>query len=472
MSSMVKSSLWIFFCSFFIRIFSFISNPIMARNYPKADIAEFRSLQALILLVFTLIPIGSNLLYLAEKKEFRSKYWNQFISFSVIGSVISIIVLLFISGGMYQKVPMLNLIVILIPLTLILKNIYTTKLTEKIDFKKISLAQMIHHTLNNILIIVGAYTLKSIEILIASLIFTEILEIVVLAVYTKKYTVKLNNNKLIIFDRKTQNFTFFVGLSTIIVNFALQLPTILAVNLMGSELAVEFQMPLILIGVPVVMIVQAVSKVFLPLFSNNPENEFIQQKIFITQYIYWFVGFSIMYFVWWFAKDITYLVINPEWKNSILALKFFSIFMFINILQNSLSQIALIKNKPSVQFYYSIFLLIGRIISLYIGFKHYGFYGSVIAFTITDSVVRLARLIIDLHLIDVKLVDYLRYVKIPILYCITLISLSYLLASINIKEYMSFIIAILLSIFIYAFIDRKKLSELYKSFVKGFAKNG
>src|SRR5690554_7429612 len=140
MKKFLQSGMWVFSSNLIIRIISLAVTPILARNFPKEDLSIFRSLQSLVLIAFTLIPLGTNLLYISEKKEEREKYWSLFILISSITTLLAIPILYILKVYSYSNVPLMYAFIILVPISCFFKNIFTAKYTESIMFKAISMS--------------------------------------------------------------------------------------------------------------------------------------------------------------------------------------------------------------------------------------------------------------------------------------------------------------------------------------------
>lgn len=412
MKKFLQSGMWVFSSNLIIRIIALAVTPILARNFPKEDLSVFRSLQSIVLIVFTLIPLGTNLLYISEKKEEREKYWSLFILISSICTLLAIPFLYTLKVISYNNIPLMLSFVFLVPISSFMKNVYIAKFTESIMFKEISMSILYRQIVLYSLIISFTFVNRTIEFLIIALLVSEVVEVLSLHLYGKNLHAFFKNfRQKLVFDKKAKEFTLYTGGANTIINLSLQLPSVLVLSLLGKNLAVEFQMPLVLVAIPVSLLVMSVTSVMFPYLSNNRETGKMQKVILNTQYIFFITGLPICFFMFYFAQEISLLLFNPEWVLVVFALKFLAIGTFINILQNPLSQICLIKNKPMIAFYYAIALLVFRLVGLYLGFYLYGFVGSVVLFVVLDSLVRIVRLTIDIKLISLSLGNYFNNIK-------------------------------------------------------------
>ncbi|MBI9030973.1 oligosaccharide flippase family protein [bacterium] len=474
MKKFLQSGMWVFSSNLIIRIIALAVTPILARNFPKEDLSVFRSLQSIVLIVFTLLPLGTNLLYISEKKEDREKYWSLFILVTSITAIIAFPLLYLLTFRSYTNIPLMNLFVILIPISSFLKNIYTAKYTESIMFKAISMSILFRQmTLYSLIILFTYFTGRTIEFLIIAMLVSEAVEVFSLNWFGKSLRSFFRNfRQKITFDKKAKEFTLYTGGSNTIINLALQLPSVLVLSLLGKNLAVEFQMPLVLVSIPVSLLVMSVTSVMFPFLSNNRENDKMQKIVLNTQYIFYVTGLPICFFMFYFAEELSILLFNPEWKYVAYALKFLAIGTFFNILQNPLSQICLIKNRPKIAFYYAISLLAFRLIGLYIGFYTYGFMGSVVFFVLFDSLVRIIRISIDIRLISLTIGNYLDNIKFPLLVTMLVILIQIVGTFSNINNYLLFGAMSIVYLFgIYIF-DKHRAYKLIFSLKNGMKNEG
>ncbi len=473
MKKFLQSGIWVFSSNLLIRIIALAITPILAKNFPKDDLSIFRSLQSIVLIVFTLIPMGTNLLYISEKKEEREKYWSLFLTVSTIVSLLAILVLYFMKMISYSNVPLFSLFVIIIPISSFIKNIYTTKFTESIMFKELSLGILLRQICLYSLIIIFTFVSRTLEYLIIALLVSEVIEVLLLGNFSRKLnSFFLDFKKKIIFDKKAKEFTIFTGGANTIVNLSLQLPSVLVLSLLGKNLAVEFQMPLVLVSIPVSLLVMSVTRVMFPYLSNNRELSKIQMIIYNTQYIFFIVGLPICFFMFYFANEITIFLFNPEWTFVVFVLKVLTISTFINILQNPLSQLCLIRNKPKIAFYYAIVLLMFRLIGLYLGYYIAGFKGTVISFALFDSIVRIVRLIIDLKLIEVSIKQYLQNILKPLIVSISLIGILIIGSSLEMNHYLLFVLMAIIYVLGLLILEKRKIYYIFNVLKNGMKNEG
>lgn len=473
MKKFLQSGMWVFSSNLIIRVISLAVTPILARNFPKEDLSVFRSLQSLVLIAFTLIPLGTNLLYISEKKEEREKYWSLFILISSITTLLAIPILYTLKVYSYSNVPLMYAFIILVPISSFIKNIFTAKYTESIMFKAISMSILYRQIALYSLIILFTFVSRTIEFLIIALLVSEVVEVLSLYLSGKNLRSFFRNfRQKIVFDKKARDFTLYTGGSNTIVNLALQVPSILVLSLLGKDLAIEFQMPLVLVAIPVSLLVMSVTSVMFPYLSNNRETNKMQKVILNTQYIFFIIGLPICFFMFYFAKDISAILFNPEWKYVVYALKFLAIGTFFNILQNPLSQICLIQNRPKIAFYYAIALLAFRLLGLYLGYYLYGFIGSVVLFVVFDSLVRIIRLTIDIKLISLTIGSYLKNIKTPLV--VSLVVLLTLLAGsyLQLNHYLLFIIMAVIYLTGLLLLDRNRVLSIFMILKRGMKSEG
>ena len=453
MSSFIKSSAWNVTGNVVIKLMSFIAIPFLSNYYIKGDIAILRSVQALIALLFAVIPMGTNFLYISEETNHRDRYWNLLIITSGVVSVIIFGILFFTGEKYFADVPFRKIFFSGILLFELIKAILSVKLISEIKFKYISIALVSKQLVFNILIVVFCIIKPTLNMLIIILLFAELVEICVLLRYSdnKLHLIIKPFIQNINFDKKARKYVFLSGGEALLVNLAIQIPNIAVLSIMG-DLAVEFQLPLVLVAVPSSLIMRQVSHVITPYISNNRDDETIHKVFKYTHYIFAVLGLPLFWGIAFFAQEISGLMFNPEWKSAYIALQFFPIFMFVNMFQNPMSSMALIKNRPVIGFVYSLGLLTLRLAALKIGYSLYGFYGAVVMFTAFDSIWRSIRLIVDLKLVNIRISVFIKNLSLPLIYNSLAAILCLLLLNLGCSKEISYLISI--SLFGYLFIKR------------------
>ena len=461
MSEFVKSSFWNLFGNVFARTLSFITIPFVANYYAKSDIAVYRSLQSLLLLIFAIIPMGINLLYLSEGKKTRNKYWNLLILSTSLFGFLFLGVLFFVRNKYFSGVPWGLPIFVLISILEIYKVILITGLMADVKFKQITIAMISRQTILNTLLISFAFINGVLPILIGALLIAEFTEILILNKFTQKSKKTLNRPILenTCFDNKARKYMLLTGGESLLVNLALQLPNIIVLLIMGKEIAVEFQMPLVLAAVPAVMIMKSVASVMLPYLSNNRDNDKIHNVINHIHYIFIIMGLPIYFAISFFAHEISDIMFNPNWEYAYIGLRYFPIFMTVNILQSPLSGLALLKNRPEIGFIYALSLLVFRLLSLKLGYQYYGFIGAILSFTISDSIIRTIRLLADLKLVNYNFHLFIKNVAKPTILALAAMISCSALYYFDFNKYLGFFISWVIFGAIFIIWDKRRLAS-------------
>ncbi len=472
MSDFIKSSFWNLFGNVFARVLSFITIPFLANYYSKGDIAIYKSLQSVLLLVFAIIPMGINLLYLAEEKSVRGKYWNLLVFTTSFFGAVFLGVLYFLKDRFFAGVPLGGVVFAIIACIEVYKVFLITRLMGDIKFKQITIAMISRQTVLNVVLISFAFIKSILPILIGALLISEIIEVAMLSYFCNKSgrllvkPIKQNT----IFDKKAKKFMLLSGGEALLVNLALQLPNIIVLTIMGKDLAVEFQMPLVLTAVPAVMIMKSVASVMLPYLSNNRDNKIIHEVINNLHYIFIILGMPIYFGISFFSHEISGFMFNPDWENAYIALKYFPIFMVVNMLQSPLSGLALLKNKPEIGFVYAFSLLSVRLLSLIFGFQFYGFLGAIVAFTLCDTLTRMIRLKVDLSIVSYKMKSLMKNTLKPILLSISAIITCVVLFHIGLNKFVCYFLSWSIFATILFLWDKERILKYIFQLKNGLAK--
>lgn len=476
MSKFVKSSIWNFGANFFIRLLSIVTYPFLAKYFQKGDIALFKSLQSFLLILLTLIPVGTNILFISTARSEREERWNTLIFISIISSVCIAILLLvndtitnfFLKDGLSD---VFRLFIVLFPLLEAFKVLFLTKFTSEMDFKEISLSLIIKQSFLYITIIIASFIAPSFFILLFAIFASELLELMLLASFMKKshLSIMMHRDKpLFFFDKTAKKYIFFYGSDQIFNTLALQFPTIFLVIVLGKNLAPELQLPIYAVSVPATMVMVSISKVVFPYMSELRENEKIRNTLSSIIFIVTFIIFPILVFISYFSNEIVSILFRKDWSNAVFALTLLPLLTVSNILSSPFSTIPAIKGKPHISLIYSFFLLVVRLSSIYFGFKFFGFNGTVLFYIIGDFIIRVIRLSVDMHLIKMKLQQFLGSFHLNAIFSILLLINSFLLNHIINNKIIAFLICFLSFIALNIVFQKQRLCYFWKHLIMSF----
>jgi len=476
MSKFVKSSVWSIGANFFVRALSIVTYPFLVRYFLRSDISIFKSLQSFIFILVTVIPFGTNYLYISSTKENRLNRWNLVILVSIISTLILVFLFMFdkriVNFFIRNEInSFLASLILILPFLSLVKSIALTQLTSNMDFKEISLALIIKQILLYSLIICVSLTNAKFSLLITILIFTEICEGLLLILFCYKQKLKIfpiKGKKVFPIDKISKKFLLFSGLDQIFIVLALQFPTIFVVIVMGPVLAPEFQLALYAINIPASLIAYQVSRVIFPYLSEKRDDEKMRNTLLRIEFIISILLIPILFTISFFSKEIVSLVFDKSWSNAMLAFTFLPIMVLASAINNPFSTIAEVKEKPYIQLAYSVCLLGGRILSIYIGFKLAGFIGALLLFISIDVLVRSLRLMIDIYLIKMKIIDFIKNIRYTLLYGLLLVSFSQLLMLMSNRKVVVFILSFLISSSIVFVIEKKRIFDNIKVIFQSF----
>ncbi len=411
--------------NFIIRVMSLVTFPFLVRYYLREDIAIYKSFQSLVLILMAIIPIGTNILFMSRAKEEREQRWPLFLVTSFTVSLVAALSLLLIPGlatffvveAVLLQVRLLMVVVALIEGW---KILMVTRLSAVMDFKNISISLIIKQLFLYSCVIVFAFIRAELMILMTAVVISEFLEVVILYGFFRKNRFKLWPHKvgsgtkdpgkgiinLLKLDKTAKKFILFSGSEQIFITFAVQLPTILAVIVFGRTLAPEFQLPFIAVTVPVSMVMRSIARVSFPHFSNLREDKKISSSLFSVIFSVTFILFPVMAGIHFFAREISWIILDKSWTYAIFALQLFPVMMIAYMLNMPSSYISSVKDKPMINLIYSVSLLAVRTLGIYIGNLLAGFQGAVILFILGDSVVRFIRLRVDIKLLSVPFIKF------------------------------------------------------------------
>lgn len=455
MNKFISASIWNFIANFSIRTLSLLTYPFIVRNFTKGDISIFKAIQALIAILIATIPFGTKHLFISSPKNKKKERWNVTFFVSLF---ITLLLILFVNLDKNLLVSILddkykfinNYTFTFIIIILFVKSLLLISLMNRIDFKSISLSLIIKQFIFYTAIIAFSILPSISNILIIILILSEILEISLLVFFSIKKGIRFFPFKHIKFqiDKVSKKFLIFMGGEQIFNILALHLPSIFVIYVMGQNLAPEFQLPFYAINVPASLIMLSVARVIFPYMSELRDND-LMRKIFLSVVFFLtLLVIPMLILISIFSKEIVAIIFEKSWINAAFAVKYFPIMIFINVLSNPFTSVAVIKEKPHIILVYSICLFIFRMTAIYVGFSVWGFKGSILLFIAMDAIIRLIRLKIDLILLDFKIKQFISNIKYNLICGIQLI-VTYIL--------------------LYRFLDNKIISAIISSLLWGIA---
>jgi O-antigen/teichoic acid export membrane protein len=433
MSKFVSSSIWNFIANFIVRVMSVVTFPFLVKYFLKEDISLFKSFQSFVLILLTIIPLGTNILYLSAPQDMRDKRWNLFFNIS-LGVALLLALLLLLNDTVtsffikHHVSGYVRGLLILFPIVEGIKVLAVTKLSSIIDFKGISIALIIKQLALYAGVILFAFFKPTLTALLYLVFTSEILELFILLIHTKRQHIgllPLKNYPAFLFDKTAKKYVVFSGIEQTILTFAMQFPTIYVVTVMGETLAPEFQLPFSAVALPVSLVMNSVARVSFPHYSNLRDDDKIINSLFALLFPVTLILFPTLIGIHFFAREITYLFFDKTWQNAVFALQTFPLLMFTYILGVPSTFISNIKQKPQINLYYSIALLVSRLFSIAFGYRIGGFSGVIICFILGDLVVRFVRLKIDIGLLSLSLRSFFSSIKYNLLASILMLVLMW-----------------------------------------------
>jgi O-antigen/teichoic acid export membrane protein len=464
-SIFIKSSLWNFSSNLAIRFSSLIIFPILVRYYQKGDLAYFKSLQSLLVIIFNVIPVGLHFLYIKSNTK-EEDNWNNLLSFSIISTIFISIILLFCPLDFIFKDISFNpyiLKIFLIMLTYMqfLKVILHTILTKRIDFKTISHALMFKQMSLYLFLILFIYIQTNLLALFLSVLFSELLEFVLLLTKRNAHNPFIFNKTLskITLSHETKMYLTYSGLDQFMIILAIQFPTIFFVTILGPDLAPEIQLPFVLISAPISLILISVSKVIFPYLSNLSTSANYKKVVLKSMKVMTLLILPILLSISFFSNEIVNLIFRENWIYAKFVLRFLPLIAIPELITNPTSSIAILKNKPYINLLYSTTLLIFRISSIYFGYHHFGKFGMVFIYIISEYIVRIIRIFVDFKLLSITFKELIDNTYEAFIFSLSLYIVLYYFSQTN--NFYSVIIFLFLAVLYFYFKYKKELFRLY-----------
>lgn len=467
MSKFIKSSLWNLTSNSFVRILSIVVFPFLVRYYSKSDISYFKSIQSLIIILITIIPFGTNFYFVSSPDNYKKTRWNNLLINSSIMTVL-LIGLVFINEFTFVDIDFLRIgNISFIALTILLissliKSLLITKLSVSLDFKQISISLVVKQIFLYLTVIIIGFLKPEFQYLLMAIIASEILETFLLGYFTIKLKLHVffhKNNKLFDFSSLAIRYIGFIGIDQIFNTLAINFPIIYSVSVMGAELAPEFQLSLYTINLPVILVMSSISKVIFPKISQLRDKIKIGELLLTFEYLLIILLLPILIVLSFLSEEIVSLFFNSQWKHAMFAVRYLPILAIVNIFNNPFTTLCALYNKTHILLIYSFTLFIGRLVTLSIGFKNFGFEGAIITFIVIDCLIRLLRLYYDLRLINLNYFDFFKNIK-SIVFSISIALILYFMSrqifDIKIFNVSTLLLAYILSIYL---LDKKRIQS-------------
>lgn len=478
MSKLISSSIWNFLANIIVRGLSLLTYPFLVKYYAKADISVFKSIQSFLIILITIIPLGTRHLYISSKKNEKSRRWNLTILLSFSSTLIIFLILLLskeVTNFFFERSILSSSFLLILPFIAFIKALYFIRLQSDMFFKEISKALIIKQFVLYSLIIIFSRISPSFISLYFIIIGCELIEVSFLTYYINKKKVRLfdfNIRNIFPLDKTSKKFISFMGVEQIFNILAQHFPTMFVVIILGKELAPEFQLPLFAIAVPSSIIMMSVAKVLFPYFSQLREDKIgIECKILDIEFILTFLIFPVLVGIIIFSKEIVSCLFNSSWTYAIFAFSILPISIAANVINNPLTSLSLIKEKPQIVLVYSILLFIFRMGGIYFGYQYFGFQGSVVGFVIGDVIIRISRLFVDLIVFELSISKFIMNILPNFALTILIIILFQIFISFQMNKYISFITSISLCGLIFVRLHHRRFGQ-YKTIIKTYLPKG
>jgi teichuronic acid exporter len=346
-SKVVTASVWAIIAKFSLLITQFVIGIVLARLLKPSDFGLI-ALTTIFITICTAITDGGFETALIQKKELTTIQINTTFYLNILlGCLMSLILFFlapFISSFFHES--RLNNILRVLSLTLPLEALGQTQRTllmKELDFKKISLSQILSSIISGIVGIILAYKGYGVWALVYSTILALSIRVLCFWVHSSWYP-----KAMFSFASLSNLIPFGLNvLATSILFFFVQQFNSIVVGRFYSDRDLGLfnrgvKFPEIIIST----IQGVVLKMCLPLFSKfQSENEKLNEALIKTNTLVAFIAFPLLFFVFFNANAIVLMLLTQKWIEAVIYVKLFCIIKVFDPFITIQQELLLAKSK-------------------------------------------------------------------------------------------------------------------------------
>lgn len=435
----LKSFKWSFFTAILRKIILFAVFLLVAKEITKEDLGIFREF-SLVLGIFTSISFLGFKDLLIVKKEKTKSLFQQLFQFSLIVSLLTYFILVFIApqiGKYYKSQILTDLIVTLSPLIIleILRIALRAYYQKTLRFKVLSIIETINVVVYSLLIILFLYIRLDIYTLILIFYFGNLVEFILLIALeydlvkkTLKKIFSLNLLKDFFTSyRANKKFLLTATSNNVISMLINDLPVIILGILFNPIVIGIYYLANQLIGQPVVLACNSLGQVLFPTFTFMKKEELKERidKFFSIVTLYAFPLFFILVI---YVLNLVPLILGSKWNEALPIVSILAFSLATTLLVNPISSLPYVLELPQVEIVYMIINLSLKSLAIYLG--HFsGFETALLYYVITTVFIHFAFISLVTHLLRGNILKTLFAIVLRIIPSLVFIIVYALLAS-------------------------------------------
>lgn len=409
----LKSFQWSFFTAIFRKIILFAVFLLIAKAITKEDLGIFREF-SLVLGIFTSISFLGFKDLLIVKKENTKAIFQELFLFSLVTSVLTLIILYLIAptiGKYYKSEILATLLTTLSPLICleILRIAVRAYYQKILRFKILSIIETINVLVYSSLIVVFYFFKLDITSLIIIFYFGNLIEFILLLALeselikdTLKQLFTMNLVKRFITTYKN-NFKFLLTVTSnnIIAQLLNDLPVIILGILFNPVAIGIYYLANQLIGQPVILACNSLGQVLFPTFTFMSKDE-ISSKLHKFFHVVTLLAFPLFFLLVIYIINFVPLVLGAKWSEALPIVAILAFPFATTMLMNPISGIPYVLELPHLEMIYMIITLCLKSLAIYLG--HFaGFETALIYYAIIAVILHLTFIALIIHIVKGKI---------------------------------------------------------------------
>lgn len=389
-SEFKRNILKMFTSSLLAQIITVFGSLLLARLYSPAEFGTLSIFISILSISTIIISLRYETAFVIEKTDKLIKHLLNFIYiYSCFIFFVIIIILSLFSDDLLFYLKISNFYY-LIPLSMIIYaylNIFTHIHIKNKNFSTIAKSKIILAISIILLQIIFYYIELNNGLLIGFILGYLISLIYIISMISNIKYLKYNSKKIAVALKKYFYIVKYGAPADFINNLSVNILPILISMWFDLKLAGLYFLSYRIINLPLQLISLSISKVFFQRASEIYSNEKTKLynftvKVVVTLSIFIFFPLIILFF---FSNDIIIFLLGREWEEAGSFITILVFLFFFRTLFSPISNLAEILNKMNIIFYFSLFILITNIISMYIAHIYNNFILGIILISFFSS---------------------------------------------------------------------------------------
>lgn len=413
----LKSFQWSLFTALLRKVILFGVFLLIAKTISKEDLGIFREF-SLVLGIFTGISFLGFKDLLIVKKENTKALFQQLLQFSLIISVVTLVILYLVAptiGKYYKSDILTTLLLKLSPLICleILRIAIRAYYQKILKFKLLSIIETINVLVYSALIVIFYFFKLDITSLIIIFYFGNLIEFILLLFFESDlikdtlkqlFTIKLAKSFLETY-KSNSKFLLTVTSNNILSQLINDLPVIILGILFNPVAIGIYFLANQLIGQPVVLACNSLRQVLFPTFTFMSKSE-INAKLHKFFNIVTLLVFPLFFLLVIYVLNFVPIILGDKWSEALPIVAILAFPLATNMLMNPISGIPYVLELPHFEMIFMVLNLSLKSLAIYLG--HFGGFETALTYyAITAVIINLSFVALLSYLVKGKVIKTL-----------------------------------------------------------------